>query len=599
MSRYPGTQEGSNVKRRSLAGVATGAILALATASCSDGAADPTLPPHLAFSADALELGLQREALLELRNDGGRPVGPVEIRPGSIRDASGASVPGARVLTTPLEIPTLNPGSGTTLSLDLSLPATLAPGDYDAVVLADAGNGVRAYLPVRFLVTDGDAAAVASLSILPPPATVRQGDVSNLAVEVRDVDGALLEGAGVAWTVSPAGSGFVGGNGQFVGYQAGGVTLVARAGSAADTARVNVTSRGLDGSFTLVGEGRETRRYTSDVWLWGDHAYTGTWSARSTEAGVFTGNTLHTWDVSDPAAPRKVHSLEVDARTVNDVKVREDGRLAVITHEGSADGLNGVTVLDLETPSAPRVVGRYSEELQPGVHNVWLDGDHAYLVVDGVGSGLRVLDLSQPSSPRVVGRYYAGSSFLHDVYVRDGLAFLSHWHAGLVILDVGNGIAGGSPSNPVEVSRLEALGGETHNAWYWPEAGYVFVGEEDFATPGMMHVVDVGNLREPREVATFRVPSQTPHNFWLDEERAVLYLAWYGQGVHALDVSGRLLGELDRQGREMADTRYAPGLGLCDRTSDDTCTWAPQLHRGLVWVADMINGLVALEPPTR
>ena len=34
----------------------------------------------------------------------------------------------------------------------------------------------------------------------------------------------------------------------------------------------------------------------------------------------------------------------------------------------------------------------------------------------------------------------------HDVYVRDGLAFLSHWDAGLIILDVGNGMAGGSPA---------------------------------------------------------------------------------------------------------------------------------------------------------
>jgi hypothetical protein len=103
------------------------------------------------------------------------------------------------------------------------------------------------------------------------------------------------------------------------------------------------------------------------------------------------------------------------------------------------------------------------------------------------------------------------------VYVRDGLAFLSHWNPGMVILDVGHGIAGGSPVNPVEVSRIPDLQGQTHNAWYWPEAGYVFVGEEDFSTPGIMQVVDVRNLREPRVAATYSVPGQPPHNFWLDE----------------------------------------------------------------------------------
>ena len=294
---------------------------------------------------------------------------------------------------------------------------------------------------------------------------------------------------------------------------------------------------------------------------------------------------------------QKVFSLEIDAQTVNDVKIRADGTLVIITHEGSSDGLNGITILDLANPLAPTVLGRFTSELESGVHNVWIDGDYAYVAVDGSGNGLRILDISDPASPTVVARYWAGSSFLHDVYVRDGLAFLSHWNAGLVVLDVGNGIAGGTPESPVEVSRLSELGGQTHNAWYWPETGYVFVGEEDFGTPGIMHVVDVRNLREPREVATFAVPGQTPHNFWLDEATGTLYLAWYGNGLRALDVTGDLLGELDRQGREIVGLQYNGGLGSCNLPSKDTCAWGPQLHYGLVWVSDMNEGLVVFERP--
>ncbi len=216
-----------------------------------------------------------------------------------------------------------------------------------------------------------------------------------------------------------------------------------------------------------------------------------------------------------------------------------------------------------------------------------------YLVVDGVSasSGLRVLDISNPAAPDAVASFYAGTSFLHDVYVRDGLAFLAHWDAGLVILDVGNGMAGGSPSNPVEVSRVVIQGGQTHNAWYWPAAGYVFVGEEDFATPGMMHVVDVSNLSEPVEVASFRTPGDTPHNFWLDEAAGVLYLAWYGNGVRALDVSGELLGALDRQGREIAGSPLPLGDDCPSATGTANCIWAPQLHNGNVYLSDMNTGL--------
>jgi hypothetical protein len=583
--------------KRSPAGLTALTLVLASGTSCGDGASEPELPARLEFSTPVLELGFARDGLLELLNTGGRALGPVEIQPGLVRDESGATVPGSRVLASPGEIPTLNPGAGSTVELDLSLSGTLAPGAYDAVVVARAGTEAQASVAVRFLVGTEAEEAAATLVIGTLPSDVRQGDVTALPVEVRDAAGTLLEGAAVRWSVSPAGAGFVGGNGQFVGYRPGPISLVARVGNAVDSVRFTVGERGLTGAFTVVGRGEETLRFTSDLWLHGDHAYTGTWGRRPADAGYYAGNTLFAWDVSEPSNPRKAGSIRVDARTVNDVKVRADGTLAVITHEGSNDGLNGITVLDLQSPGHPAVVGRFSDELQPGVHNVWLDGEYAYLVVDGVGSGLRVLYLSDPARPQVVARYYAGSSFLHDVYVRDGLAFLSHWNAGLVILDVGNGIAGGAPGRPVEVSRLADLDGETHNAWYWPEAGYVFVGEEDFSTPGRMHVVDVGNLREPREVATFQVPGQTPHNFWLDEDQAVLYLAWYGNGIRALDVSGTLLGELDRQGREMAGERYNPGPGFCDRSSGDTCTWAPQLHRGLVWVADMNSGLIALEPP--
>ena len=42
----------------------------------------------------------------------------------------------------------------------------------------------------------------------------------------------------------------------------------------------------------------------------------------------------------------------------------------------------------------------------------------------------------------MVGRY------LHDIQVKDGFAYLAYFKDGLVILDVGNGMKGGTPENP-------------------------------------------------------------------------------------------------------------------------------------------------------
>jgi len=563
-------------------------------ASCSD-TAEPQLPPHLEFSAAIVDLGTLREGQVDIRNIGGQAIGPVDLIVGAIQDASGSTVPGATLSADPPEIATLNPGDTRTLGLELSNQGSLTPGRYDAVITARAGVESRAQVAVRFDVEGSDETAAASLKIVAAGSAVRVGDVVAVPVEVRDTNGALLQGLSVSWTLAPANAGFVGATGQFVAYEPGPLTLTAKVGSASDSVVLTAGERGGEGSFSVVGRAREATRYTSDLWLHGQLAYSGTWGTRQVGSSFNSGNTLNVWDVADPATAALISSLSIDARTLNDVKVRADGKLAVVTHEGSEDGLNGITILDLADPRRPKIVGRYTDGLASGVHNVWIEGNYAYLVVDGVGNGLRILDVSDPSEPTLVASYWAGNSFLHDVYVRDGLAFLSHWNAGLVILDVGHGIVGGSPVNPIEVSRIPDLQGQTHNAWYWPEAGYVFVGEEDFNAPGIMRVVDVRNLLDPRVVATYSVPGQPPHNFWLDESTATLHLAWYAKGLRALDVGGDLMGALDRQSREIAVAPYNGGSGECRRPSTFTCTWAPQLHQGLVWVSDMNEGLIALE----
>ncbi len=568
-------------------------VAVVALGACSDGG--PTLPAALEFSVEGVDLLGTEPAAVVIRNPGGEALGPIELTATSLRDQAGSTAPGVHLSWSPAEVATLNPGSAREIQISVTNEGSLLPGRYDAVLTARTPEA-QAVLAVRLVVDDADAAAAVSLKILASAADLRAGDVLPVPVEVRDATGALVQGVPVSWTLEPADGGVVGASGQFVAYRAGPVTLTATAGSASDALALDVRERGLVGGFEVVGRARTARRYTSDLWVHGDAAYSGTWGGRVGAEGTFYGNTLNVWDVSQPSAPSRTAEIELDARTVNDVKVRADGTLAVVTHEGSNDALNGITLLDLVDPLRPRIVGRFTEELQAGVHNAWVEGDHVYLVVDGVGNGLRILDVSDPANPSIVARYWAGESFLHDVYVRDGLAFLSHWNAGLVILDVGHGIAGGSPANPVEVSRMADLGGQTHNAWYWPQSGYLFVGEEDFSTPGLMHVIDVRSLHEPREVATYAVAGQPPHNFWLDEASATLYLAWYGQGLRALDVGGDLLGELDRQGREITGALYNGGTGQCDRTTVFTCTWAPQLLGGLLWVSDMNEGLVALRP---
>jgi hypothetical protein len=181
---------------------------------------------------------------------------------------------------------------------------------------------------------------------------------------------------------------------------------------------------------------------------------------------------------------------------------------------------------------------------------------------------------------------------IHDTYVRDGIAFVSAWNEGILIYDVGNGLKGGSPSNPVLIGSTTTNGGSTHNSWWFHnpngEKKYLFVGEEGpgqigVSSSGDIHVLDVSNLASPQEVGFYHM-SGTPnsagtHNFWMDEANQILFAAYYNGGVVAIDVSGTLSGDISS--REI--DRFVPQAG--------SYVWGVQEDNGSIYLSDMVNGL--------
>ncbi|HEX5633477.1 MAG TPA: hypothetical protein VFX50_09620, partial [Gemmatimonadales bacterium] len=92
-------------------------------------------------------------------------------------------------------------------------------------------------------------------------------------------------------------------------------------------------------------------RWSSDLWLHGDHAYTGTWGG--IPRGTNLGDQLKIWDVRGEA-PVPLGSVSfAGAGTISDVEVAVDGRTMLVTTERGT--LQGLHLLSLADPAQPQV----------------------------------------------------------------------------------------------------------------------------------------------------------------------------------------------------------------------------------------------------
>jgi hypothetical protein len=359
-----------------------------------------------------------------------------------------------------------------------------------------------------------------------------------------------------------------------------------------------------------LGAGVDSGRYSAEVAARGNVAYTTTWGFR----GANPGNRINVWDVSGNV-PALVDTITVtNATTLGDVAVSDDGSLLVVATERTG---GSIVIFDLTDPRHPKQISRFSNaDTDPGVHTAEIGRVngvlYGFLSIDPINSTparLVIVDLSNPAAPQEVFTKVTGNPFVHDTFVRDGLLFVALWDDGLDIWDIGGCSTGASPSHPVVLGNVKTFGGQVHNVWWYhdPNGGkrFAFVGQEGPGTVGTsskgdIHVVDLSDPSQPKEVAFYHVDGAGTHNFSVDEARGILYAAYYNGGVRAIDVRGDLATctqsqqfttanplltrcDLKLMGREM-------GVGLLDQ-GRAVYVWGVQLLGGRVFASDMLNGI--------
>ena len=380
--------------------------------------------------------------------------------------------------------------------------------------------------------------------------------------------------------------------------------------------------RGARRPIELVGHGRVSDRSTTDLWVWEapngrDYAMTGTYSA----AGH-----AYVWDVTDPANLEIVDVVRVDARSVNDVKVSEDGATAVISREGASNRRNGLVILDVSDPAVGVLkIAEYDDRLTGGVHNTFIHDGHVYAL--SAARRYDIINIEDPAAPRRVGSFALDNPArsIHDVVVRDGIAYSANWTDGVAVVDVGGAGRGGTPQEPRLIGQFPFPTGWNHTVYPYRSVStgkfYIFAGDEaarsgpNFSpepavgtgTPGYenephrwrgwIHILEWDEDFEspPRLVARYEVPEAGSHNVWVEDD--VMYVAFYNGGLRVVDVSGELLGNLYRQGREIA--RFLP-LDPEGFVPNAAQVFGAQPHKGTIFFSDMNSGLWAVrlgEPP--
>jgi plastocyanin len=453
--------------------------------------------------------------------------------------------------------------------------------------------------------------AVRKLSIKPATADARTGDVVHFAAADSGKE------PPVRWSVTGSGAAIYP-DGAFVAEKAGTYVVTASSGQHSASASVVIRPRNVEREVEVVSHVPMPDVMMSEEWIIGHHAYLST-----------IADKLFVYDIADPANPKLLDTLKVDARLINDISTTPDEKIGVFTREGASNRKNGIVFLDTSDPSHLKVLSEYTSTVSGGVHSAYVDGHDVYLTDDATGS-MRVIDFQDAKHPKEVARFQvenptvvtlntemgsmSSGRYLHDLQVKDGIAYLAYWRDGLVILDVGNGMAGGSPENPKLISQFHfnhyELYGDgwlagTHSVFRYKN--YLFVGDEVFPAifnledrdripvRAICHVMDISDIKNPKEVAQYEAPEGGSHNFWAANE--MLYEGYYSGGARVLDISGELRGDLYRQGREIArfwtgDSKgFRPNLPFtwggqpCSVTCD-----TPELN-GLMYFNDIHSGL--------
>lgn len=164
--------------------------------------------------------------------------------------------------------------------------------------------------------------------------------------------------------------------------------------------------------------------------------------------GTTATDGIHIMDVSDPSTPTEI-GLYNPGYYIHDCHVRGDRIYASAFNESTID------VLDISDKTNPVLLTRLNI---PGgsIHSASLamDGKHLIIAAENDGLPARIWNIEDLDDPYEVATYTANTaSLVHNPYVREDLAIISHNTEGLRVLDIAD------PKVPIEIGYYDTYNG--------------------------------------------------------------------------------------------------------------------------------------------
>ena len=246
---------------------------------------------------------------------------------------------------------------------------------------------------------------------------------------------------------------------------------------------------------------------------------------------------IHFFDITDDNNIREIANFKTGSNSIwRDFKTYGT-RVYAVADQGN----EGLLIYDMShTPDTIIQTNQINTVFQK-THNIYIDVTNGRLYVAGSnthGNALIVFDLTEdPDHPILLGSVdLAVGGYVHDVFVRDNIAYCSHGNHGFFVWDFND------PTAPQVIASVATLG-YNHSSWVTDNNQYAIYAEE--VPRGIpLGIIDLKNMRnnDIEVIANFKEPllapthlDNTPHNPFVRGNHVIV--SYYEDGVVVFDIS--------------------------------------------------------------